>query len=194
MNSFLFRQGKGFTRRARIRRTLLYVQGVHMLVRRRILHPRPDPWTQKQANRFCHVYVLTCTPMARFEDRYRNGKDEIHGRAGSVTSMPEERHDWSLITARRPPCWLRPMASHWCRGDHVRPDAGTSASFSPGGFCGGLSDRPGLCVLFRNVGICNRYSQRESLTQQLKRALGKEMFSHRGADRPAWHVGDYLKR
>ncbi|KAK3953133.1 hypothetical protein QBC32DRAFT_125462 [Pseudoneurospora amorphoporcata] len=156
-----------YTARANTFHTVLYVQGVHILERRRILHTRPDPWTLASQQILPCVRANRCTLVAMFEDRCRSGKDEEHGSSGECHE--HARRPTRLVIDHRTPAVMlaSSIASHWCRGGHVGPDPGTSASFLRVASVEACRAGPGS-VLFRNVGFCNQYSQWEFLTQQSK--------------------------
>lgn len=102
------------------------------------------------------VRANRCTLVARFEDRCRSGKDEEHGSSGECHK--HGRRPTRLVIDHHTPAAMlaSSIASHWCRGGHVGPDAGTSASFLRVASVEASRAGPG-CVLFWNVGICNRY-------------------------------------
>ncbi|KAK1781912.1 hypothetical protein QBC45DRAFT_404235 [Copromyces sp. CBS 386.78] len=162
MNLILFRQREGFTRRAPIRSTLCYMYKACIYWRGGAFYT-PGPILKilpcVRANR--------CTLVAMFEDRCRSGKDEEHGSSGECHE--HARRPTRLVIDHRTPAVMlaSSIASHWCRGGHVGPDPGTSASFLRVASVEACRAGPG-CVLFRNVGFCNQYSQWESLTQQSK--------------------------
>lgn len=101
--------------------------------------------------------------------------------------MAEDRHDWSLIIARRPLCWPRPLLHIGVVGATLGQMQGHQRRFS--GWLLWRLVRQGRAVFFFGMlEFAIDIFQRESLTQQSNRPLGKEMFLSSGVDRPGWHV------
>lgn len=175
---FLQATSRIYTARSNMSHTVLYVQGVHMFQRRRILRPRPDPWTLEQANRFCHVDVPTgahlwqCLRIGAAAGRSKNT-----AAAGSVTSIPEDRNDWSMIIARRSPSWRRPLLHSGVVGATLGRMQGHQHNFSRVAFVEACRPGPG-CVLSECWNLQSIFSA-GILGATIKEATGKATFSHR---------------